>query len=152
MMRKIPTLIGVTLLLFIMALLAMRGGAETTKAAVKSREADIKAYQLLAVGPGKPDQEIVVNVNDMVRITPFTYPVTPKFLDAKLDVQLEGDRSIELIGQSSGVSTDKEGRSGMSAFFLARESGQVTVKLALVGAKNQAIEGYAGTTYVVRVR
>jgi hypothetical protein len=114
------------------------------------RPGNVQRRVLQIVGPGVGDQPIVVSSGDMLEIIPFTYPVVPKFLGAKLVIQLDGDRTIEEIGQAGGV-TGADGRTGTGVFFLARETGRVQVRISLV-KDDLPISGFGSMSYVIDVR
>src|SRR5687767_4287008 len=126
LVRKLSAIFtAVLLLLVVTAVVTMRGGAKPTRAAVQQADAGVKEYRLVAVGPDVK-QEVQIAVGDMIRITPYSYPVIRRFLGARLDVQLEGDHVLEPIGQAAGIS-GKDGATGLSAFLFARERGVVNV-------------------------
>src|SRR4051794_13414067 len=56
---------------------------------------------------GENQEVIRLRIGDMVEIRPFDYPVVPKYLGASLQVQTDGDRCLEYIGQSSASLADE---------------------------------------------
>jgi len=117
-------------------------------AQVEGKKASMVDHRLVYISAGKMEDTVNLNVHDMLQLQPFTYPITPKFIDAKLRVALKGDRVLDFIGQSSTASSS-EGRGGASAFLYVHAKGRTEVTLTLVREDGEEIPGYRAT-YSVR--
>ncbi len=98
---------------------------------------------------GAHRQEISLRVGDVVQVEPFTFPVIPAYLDAKLVVHVADDSLLGTIGQLP-TSAGGEGRTGISAFLYARAPGDATVTISLVNKDGKQIEGHR-LSYRVRI-
>ena len=107
----------------------------------------LQEKRLVSVGHGIVEAPIVVHVGEVIEFRPFALAVTPRFLDARLKVRLEGDRVLEEIGQVAVPGT-KEGRMAPSIFFLVREVGRTSVEVSVV-ADDKPIGDRYRISYVV---
>jgi hypothetical protein len=112
------------------------------------KHGEVQRRTLWIVNPG--DRFVSVSSGDMVQIIPFSYPVVPKFLDAKIQAKLLGDRSVEFVGQASGLSAS-DGRSGAAAFLLARQAGRTDVVLTLTN-DDVPIKGFERANVTIEVK
>lgn len=125
-------------ILVIMSLLWLPlAGLNATK---KQRVAMQEKRMLVLSEPS--EGKIHLRVGEMLQLSPFSFPVTPKFLGASLKIELSGDRALELIGQSD-VSANREGRSGRSAFLYVRAAGKTNVHVSLVDEDKKPLKGHS---------
>lgn len=112
---------------------------------------EIEERRLVIVHGRSSDEVIRLRVGDVVQFRPFSLPVTPDFLDARLEVKLEGQQVLQEIGQVV-VESGGEGRASLSAFLLARENGRTTATISVAvedPKQNPKVADRYRTTYVV---
>lgn len=133
---------------------ALTGCVPTSNTGQKNGKACMQKRDLVSVGPGECDKVIEVGVADMLQLTPFRYPLIPKFLEVKLKVELKGDRVLEPIGQTSTLPArfTTEGRGGRSIFLYVQAEGKTTVDLTLVGDDDAPIGERYKATYTVEAK
>jgi len=113
----------------------------------QSKKVSVEERRLIVVRGSPADGAITVRVGDVVQLQPFSLPVTPDYLEAKLHVDLEGDQVLEVIGQAT-TPVSGEGRTALSTFLLAREPGQTTAKVS-VAIEGQKAPARHRASYVV---
>jgi hypothetical protein len=102
----------------------------------KDDESGIETRSLIVVRDGARERPITAHVGDVIQLRPFSLPVTPDYLDARLTLKLSGGQTVEEIGQIA-TSPHGEGRRSLNIFLYVRESGRTdaNVSVALDGQK-----------------
>lgn len=95
--------------------------------------------KLVVCGPTK--KEIEVHRDDVIRAGGFSYPTTAKFLAARFQVQVWGDKHcVTYIGQRTSYA--KESSVYVEAFLYAEDYGVVQVVLDMVDGDGLKMENY----------
>ena len=116
---------------------------------VKAQMAKVEERRLVFIGEGTPPELIKIKVGEVLQIQSFKLPVAGAFQDATLKIQLEGDISLQFLGQVR-LSAVGEGQSGLNAFFLAIKPGTSKAKVTVLNDQHERITGLE-SDYSIRV-
>jgi hypothetical protein len=110
-------------------------------ARMQPNSAKIEEHRLILVTAGKPPEKVEVPRSGILQVEAFRVPIVAAFQDSRLEVRLDGDRALQMIGQLRRPS-DQDGSSTQNAFFLAIKTGSVHAHFRLVDSEGKAIEGF----------
>ena len=101
----------------------------------------VQEKRLIVVSEPNIAQSIKANVGDVIQFHPFSIPVARDFIDAKLSVKLSGNQTLQEIGQVT-LPLPGEGKSGISVFFLVRETGTTSADVSLISDEGKPMGSY----------
>jgi hypothetical protein len=101
---------------------------------------DSLRHTLWVLGPKESDRPLEVEVGDVLQVQPFHTALVPDFINAKLNVAITGELSLQPIGNLSLPAND--GKLAHASFLLVREPGTSTVRVNLLDQKGHPVHGY----------